>query len=205
MSADLYCASNSGGNNANLQGTTVGGSKPLHRFIKGQPKIIGIIALVLGSSFFMLSIVIMPHNSIQFISTTVSPGFLLGTLFIFCGILYILTEHNPTKKTVTMSLALSIVTTLGVCWTLMHILPNTIHHSYYRDYGFIEDNFTHEIIPDWSYEEMVMSVAFIFVVYSVLGAIIFIVMSCLAVAALRSTKSQAIIVMTTTPDETPVE
>ncbi|XP_031702265.1 membrane-spanning 4-domains subfamily A member 4D-like isoform X2 [Anarrhichthys ocellatus] len=166
MSADLYCASNSGGNNANLQGTTVGGSKPLHRFIKGQPKIIGIIALVLGSSFFMLSIVIMPHNSIQFISTTVSPGFLLGTLFIFCGILYILTEHNPTKKTVTMSLALSIVTTLG---------------------------------------EMVMSVAFIFVVYSVLGAIIFIVMSCLAVAALRSTKSQAIIVMTTTPDETPVE
>ncbi|KAK9542573.1 hypothetical protein VZT92_000422 [Zoarces viviparus] len=205
MSADLYCASNSGGNNANLQGTTVGGRKPLHRFIKGQPKIIGIIALVLGSSFFMLSIVIMPDNSIQFISTTVPPGFLLGTLFIFCGILYILTEHYPTKKTVTISLALSIVTTLGVCWTSMHILPNTGHRSYYRDYGFIEDNFTHEIISDWSYEEMVMSVELIFLVYSVLGAIIFIVMSCLAVAALRSTKSQAIIVMTTTPDETPVE
>ncbi|XP_068587237.1 membrane-spanning 4-domains subfamily A member 4D-like [Cebidichthys violaceus] len=203
MSADLYCASDSGGNNANLQGTTVGGSKPLHRFIKGQPKIIGIIALVLGSSFFILSIAIMPDNSVQFISTTVPPGFLLGTLFIFCGILYILTEHNPTKKTVTISLALSIVTTLGACWTLMHILPNTVHHSYYRDYEYIEDNFTHG--PDWSYEEMVTSVEVIFLVYSVVGAIIFIVMACLAVAALRSTKSQAIIVMTTTPDETAVE
>ena len=40
MSAELYSAN---GNNASLQGTTtVGGTKPLHRFIKGQPKIIGV-------------------------------------------------------------------------------------------------------------------------------------------------------------------
>lgn len=39
MSAELYASSES---NASLQGTTVGGSKPLHRFIKGQPKIIGV-------------------------------------------------------------------------------------------------------------------------------------------------------------------
>lgn len=39
MSAEIYSAS---GNNASLQGTTVGGIKPLHRFIKGQPKIIGV-------------------------------------------------------------------------------------------------------------------------------------------------------------------
>lgn len=39
MSAEVYIAS---GNNSSLQSTTVGGSKPLHRFIKGQPKIIGV-------------------------------------------------------------------------------------------------------------------------------------------------------------------
>ncbi|XP_054471383.1 uncharacterized protein LOC129104627 [Anoplopoma fimbria] len=202
MSADLYCASDSGGNNANLQGTTLGGSKPLHRFIKGQPKIIGIIALVLGSSFFILSIAITQEARVQFISTAVPPGFMLGTLFIICGILYILTEYNPTKKTVTMSLALSIVTILGACWTLMHILtPIAHHHSY--DHFELEDNFTYSL--NRHYEAMVISVELIFLVHSVVGAIFFIVMSCLAVAALRSTKSQAIIMMTTMPAETPVE
>lgn len=39
MSAELISAS---GNNASLQGTTVGGSKPLHRFMKGQPKSVGV-------------------------------------------------------------------------------------------------------------------------------------------------------------------
>lgn len=39
MSAELVLAS---GNNATPQETTIGGSKPLHRFIKRQPKIIGV-------------------------------------------------------------------------------------------------------------------------------------------------------------------
>lgn len=39
MSAEVYSLN---GNNASDQSTTVGGSKPLHRFIKGQPKIIGV-------------------------------------------------------------------------------------------------------------------------------------------------------------------
>ncbi|XP_034385504.1 uncharacterized protein LOC117728769 isoform X1 [Cyclopterus lumpus] len=196
MSADLYCTSDSGGNNASLQGTIVGGSKPLHRFIQGQPKIIGIIALVLGSSFFIISIAIMPDNSIQFLMTAVPPGFLLGTMFIICGILYILTEHNPTKKTVTISLALSVVTILGAAWSVMHILPGIVHYNYYRDNEYVLIYNT-----SMSYEDMVMSLEVIFLVYSVVGVILFIVMSCRAVTALRSTKSQAMIVMTTTPDE----
>ncbi|XP_034385505.1 uncharacterized protein LOC117728769 isoform X2 [Cyclopterus lumpus] len=157
MSADLYCTSDSGGNNASLQGTIVGGSKPLHRFIQGQPKIIG---------------------------------------FIICGILYILTEHNPTKKTVTISLALSVVTILGAAWSVMHILPGIVHYNYYRDNEYVLIYNT-----SMSYEDMVMSLEVIFLVYSVVGVILFIVMSCRAVTALRSTKSQAMIVMTTTPDE----
>lgn len=42
MSAMLSYTGGPGGNNASLQGTTVGASKPLHRFIRGQPKIIGV-------------------------------------------------------------------------------------------------------------------------------------------------------------------
>ncbi|KAF1393032.1 hypothetical protein PFLUV_G00034180 [Perca fluviatilis] len=189
MSAELYCVSEPGGNNASLQSTTVGGSKPLHRFLKGQPKIIGIIVLVMGSSFFIVSLAIIPDYFSSFLWTAIQPGFAMGTLFIISGIVYILTEHSPTKKTVTISLALSIVTILGTCWTLLGILPAIVRYSYHST----------------SYQDMEMSMDLIFLVHTIVGVIIFIVMSCLAGAALRSTKSQAIVVMTTTPAETPVE
>ncbi|KAL6113287.1 uncharacterized protein ACO6RY_11612 [Pungitius sinensis] len=202
MSAELYRASDSSGNNANLQGTAVGGIKPLHRFIKGQPKIVGIIALVLGSSFFLLAIAIAPENLVL-IGANDPSLFLQGTMFILCGILYILTEHNPTKKKVTISLALSIVTILGVCWTLLRTMPYFVVNHRFGFPDFSEDNTT-----DGSYltsEEVGTIAEGICLIYSVLGAVIFIVMSCLAVASLRSTKSQAVVMMTIAANETPVE
>ncbi|XP_039981244.1 uncharacterized protein LOC120788954 isoform X3 [Xiphias gladius] len=168
MSVKLCSASGPEGNNASLQGTTVGGSKPLHRFIKGQPKIVG---------------------------------------FILCGILYILTEHKPTKKTVTISLAVSVVTILGAFWTVLQILPEVLLANFLTHYDIHEDSSTETDDAAWSacYEAMGAMMEVIYLFYSLVGAIIFIVMSSLAGAALRSTKSQAIIVMTTAPTETPVE
>ncbi|XP_038557502.1 uncharacterized protein LOC119890340 isoform X3 [Micropterus salmoides] len=183
MSAELYFASGPDGNNARLQGTTVGGSKPLHRFIRGQPKTIGIILLVLGSSFFILSIAI----STEHMWTVIPPSILLGAL-------------------VTISLALSIVTILGTFWSVMHSLPSVVHN--YRHYSyFAEDNDTDIEEAQWAsyYEAMGVTVESIFLFYSFVGGIIFIVMSALAGAALRSTKNQAIVVMTASPNETPVE
>ncbi|XP_040900306.1 uncharacterized protein si:ch1073-291c23.2 [Toxotes jaculatrix] len=207
MSAELYTASGSGGNDASPQSTTVGGSKPLHRFMKGQPKIIGVITLVLGMSFFIMSIAVSGETPGHQLWTAIPPGFLLGTLFIICGILYILTEHNPTKKTVTLSLALTIVAILGAFWTILHILPDIIHAHNYRNYDYFEDHNTETEEAKWSsiFEAMGVAIEGIFLFYSFAGAIIFIVMSALAGAALRSTKSQAIVVMTTAPTETPVE
>uniref|UniRef100_A0A4W6FV35 Uncharacterized protein n=1 Tax=Lates calcarifer TaxID=8187 RepID=A0A4W6FV35_LATCA len=147
MSAELYTASGPGGKN--LQGTTVGGSKPLHRFIKGQPKITGVSRI---------------HTHIH-------------AQIIICQILI--------DYYVTVSLALSIVTILGTCWTLLHILPELGHSHYYRYYEFIEENMTE--IDDAA---MGVTIEAIFVFYSFVGGIIFIVMSTLAGAALRSTKSQ---------------
>ncbi|KAK5873774.1 hypothetical protein PBY51_018785 [Eleginops maclovinus] len=197
MSAELFLTSEPGGTNAGLQGTTVGGSKPLHRFIKGQPKAVGIMVLVLGLSFVIVSITIRPNDSSHYLWTTIPPGFILGSLFIICGILYMVTEHSPTKKTVTISLALSIVNILVACWTVMHILPEVVHAEIY-----LPDNDTYS---SYSFEVMGFSVELIFLFYSIVGAVTLIVMSCLAVSALRSTKSEAIIVMTATQAETPVE
>lgn len=188
-----------GGTNAGLQSTTVGGNKPLHRFIKRQPKTVGIMVLVLGLSFFNVSITTTPEYSIW---TAIPPGFMLGTLFVICGTLYIVTEHIPTKKTVTISLALSIVSILVACWTTLHIVPtiaSTYHHRHYR-YSHESDTYSSS-----SFADMELYVEIIFLFYSIVGAVTLIVMSCLAVSALRSTKSEAMIVMTAAQAEAPVE
>lgn len=190
-----------------FQSTTAGGSKPLHRFINGQPKIIGIIVLVMGSAFFTFTIAIMEERMDHFVWTTIPPGFTEGTLFIICGILYILTEHNPTKKTVTVSLALSIVAVLGTCWTLLHVTPDFVHNPYHPHYEMLEDNITEIEVMTWAthYEQMGFCLEGIFVAQCIIGGIIFIVMSVLAGAALRSSNSQAIVIMTAAPNETPAE
>ncbi|XP_008287102.1 uncharacterized protein LOC103362507 [Stegastes partitus] len=203
MSAELVFASAPGGTDGNVQGTTLGGSKPLHRFIKGQPKIIGTVLLVLGTSIFISTIALMAESMHYLIWTAIPPSLLMGILFIICGILYILTEHNPTKKTVTISLALSIIAILVTAWSLLHTLPD-IGHYHYRGSYYHEENVTdYELAWSSYYEAMGMSFEAILVFYSFAAAIIFIVMSALAGAALRSTKSQAIVVMTTTSTETP--
>ncbi|XP_059202986.1 uncharacterized protein LOC131982366 isoform X2 [Centropristis striata] len=206
MSTELYRASQPGGNDASVQGTTVGGSKPLHRFLKGQPKIIGIIKLVVGSSMFIDSIAMSLDYPVRGMMIIIPPGFLVGTLFIICGILYILTEHNPTKKTVTISLALSIVTILAALWTVLHIGITVGEGDDFRSYELMEDNVTEIDDPNWSpFETMVIAMELVFLFYTVVGGIIVIVMTCLAVAALRSSKSEAIIVMTTAASETPAD
>ncbi|XP_041846673.1 uncharacterized protein LOC121643363 [Melanotaenia boesemani] len=203
MSAELYTASQPAENNGSLQTTTVGGSKPLHRFLKGQPKIMGTVVLIIGASFFILSIAISTGHFAHHIWTTIPPGFLLGTLFIISGILFIVTELNPTKKTVTISLALSIVSILGACWTVLHILPD-LH--FLRSSAYFDENITDTELAWANYSEaMGVTVEALFLFYSFVGAIIFIVMSVLAGAALRSTKSQAVVVMTTTSTTTPAE
>lgn len=200
MSAKLY------DNNGSVQTTTAGGTKPLHRFIKGQPKIVGVIVLVLGTTIFTITAVVIEDRDTPYIWTVIPPGFLQGALYIVCGILYILTEHNPTKKTVTVSLALSIVTLLGTLWTIIHISSELAHGHYMRHYEYIEENITDaEYFIHSQYEKVGESLEIIFLVKFLIGGVIFVIMSTLGGIALRSTNTQAIIVMTAAQSETPAE
>lgn len=200
MSAELY------DNNGSVQTSTAGGTKPLHRFIRGQPKIVGVIVLVLGTTIFTITAVVSEDREIHYVWTVIPPGYFQGALYIICGILYILTEHNPTKKTVTISLALSIVTLLGTLWTILHIVPDLAHGHYMRHYEYMEENVTDtEYYASLQYENMGKSLEVIFLVKFLMGGVIFVVMSTLGGIALRSTNSQAIVVMTTTQAENPAE
>ncbi|KAF3686264.1 Membrane-spanning 4-domains subfamily A member 15 [Channa argus] len=203
MSVEFHPASGPGGNNASLQGTTVGGSKPLHRFLKGQPKIVGTIMVPLGLSFFIVPISVNIDLVGPNIWTTTIPVFWMGAVFIICGILFILTENNLTKKTVTLSLALSIVAILSGFYCAS-IMISYLRFFHYRSPFHYDYNITN---IDWnSYSEsMGFCLEVLFLFYTLVSIVIFITMSSLAGAALRSTRSQAIVVMTTMPTQTPAE
>ncbi|CAF92749.1 unnamed protein product [Tetraodon nigroviridis] len=198
MSAELHP-------DASAQSINVGGSKPLYHFMKGQPKTTGSAVLVLGFSFFIISVMTVGDGGLS--SWVVARnGVILGILFILCGILYIVTEHKTTKKTVTISLALTIVTLLSTFWTILQLIPNIhySHHIYsYHDY---EDNVT-ETTSHWStyHQAMSMAIDVLYLFYCLGSMVVFIAMSALAGAALRSSKTQAVVVMKTAPTEMPVE
>ncbi|XP_067345280.1 membrane-spanning 4-domains subfamily A member 6B-like isoform X1 [Channa argus] len=207
MSVEFHPASGPGGNNASLQGTTVGGSKPLHRFLKVQPKIVGVLVVALGLSFFIVAISVSFNSTFHDISTDVSPSSVTGTLFIVSGILFILTEHKLTKKIVSLSLALSIVTILGALWSMFHMIITFSGPDHYRYYGFFEVNTAETEDTEWlSYSEsMGLCLEVLFLFYTSVGIVFFITMSVFAGAALRSTRSQVIVMMTTMPTQTPAE
>ncbi|KAF7662405.1 hypothetical protein LDENG_00236380 [Lucifuga dentata] len=203
MSVNLIPGSEPHASDASPKSTAVGDSKPLHRFIRGQPKITGIIVLILGSSFFIFAIVTRKVYDFDSIWTGIPSGFWLGTLFIICGIQYILTEYKPTKKTVTISLALTIVALLGSIWTLSYLLPHIIHYRGEAMYSSSAENITETDFSDWTPHYLFMPLALdaVYMFYVFMSAVIFIVMSILAGSAVRSTKSQAILVMSTTQTE----
>ncbi|XP_028297361.1 uncharacterized protein LOC114459228 [Gouania willdenowi] len=204
MSVELCSVSGSGLNQDGVQATTLGGSKPLHRFLRGQPKITGNSMLVLGTSFFIITIAVMMDFHSMDIWPYLPPILFMGIQFIACGILYILTEYNPTKKTVTISLALSITSLLGVVWTFIDILPLINYHAYRAYETYDDDNGTIQInTQEYPFNNMIAVFEAILLFYTMVGAVIVIVMSCLAGAALRSTKTQAVIVMTAALTETP--
>ncbi|KAK2854228.1 hypothetical protein Q5P01_006889 [Channa striata] len=206
MSVEFYSASGPAGNDASHQSTTLGGSKPLHRFMKGQPKLVGIIMLAFGVSFLIVPLSVNNNSGVHRILTSISPVLLMGTLFLISGILYILTEHNPTKKTVTVSLALSIVTILFAVWSVLQMISGIRFH-HYGHYDYSDDNATETDDTEWSTysENMGLCLDALFLFYTLASIVIYIIMSSLAGAALRSTKSQAVVVMTTMPTQAAAE
>ncbi|XP_072565425.1 uncharacterized protein [Paramormyrops kingsleyae] len=74
----------------------VGFSKPLHRFMRVDPKSIGVVMLFLGGTQFITGIPM--KRDITRNSTNIYSSFWLGILFSICGIIYIISEKRVSKK-----------------------------------------------------------------------------------------------------------
>ncbi|KAG7462764.1 hypothetical protein MATL_G00188250 [Megalops atlanticus] len=181
--------------------TVVVGSKPLHRFIRGEPKAIGVVMLFLGGSLFIFGIP-MKMDPVE-TSSDYFCSFWLGTLFIISGTLYVLAEHTPTKKLVTASMALSIVSILGVILAFFEFIRGMVHtqlplfHLSYSHNNITEE----EDIALRSHMMQLYGMEGVFMFHCLAGGVLLIVMTAFARTALQSTKTQAIVVMHNLPSE----
>ncbi|XP_062376295.1 uncharacterized protein si:ch1073-291c23.2 [Sardina pilchardus] len=171
-----------------------GNTKPLHRFLRGQPKCVGVAMVTLGISIFFLGVPVWRATKY---SGDSFHSFVLGVLFIASGILFILTELNITKQLVTAGFGLSIVSICGVgvgCCIWMDQIINFLM----EDYGDTDDNVTDHIAIK-QYWDQFTAVQCLAMLQSLLGGAILIAMAWFARAALRSSNTNAIVVMQTRP------
>ncbi|XP_048061989.1 uncharacterized protein si:ch1073-291c23.2 isoform X1 [Megalobrama amblycephala] len=175
-----------------------GGNKPVHRFLKGQPKSIGIVLVMMGICLFMFGIVIDVRSDVTTSADMYSP-FWLGTLFFICGLLYILSERNPSKKIITASFALSIISTIGAICACVDFSRAIVglHHTYW---SHLSENQTeeerHYVLQHYMSIDLMEQVFFC---HSLIGGILLITMTFFARAALRSSRTQAVVVMRNLP------
>ncbi|KAL7841836.1 hypothetical protein SRHO_G00255270 [Serrasalmus rhombeus] len=181
--------------------TVTGGSKPLHRFLRAEPKTVGIVMILMGFGLFLFGIPLKMDTVDN--SSDIYSSFWLGFLYLTCGVLYILAERKPTKKIVTASLALSIVSTLGSIFAAIDFIKAMVvisHSHQYRLYNLYEsENITElEAVVEQRYTS-VYSLEAVFLFHSLIGGGILIVMTVFARMALRSSRTQTVVVMRNLP------
>ncbi|KAJ8262511.1 hypothetical protein GJAV_G00167270 [Gymnothorax javanicus] len=160
--------------------TVVGGQKPLHRFLNGEPKCLGVAVLFLGCGEMILGI---PLASVGRNSASLYVPFWLGALFIISGNLSIYTETHPSKKMVTVCLSMYVITLLGIFVSLCHRAFILIAHPWMY---YLTDGQRFAAAQVLTAEGLLLTLS--------LGiSPVLIVLACRARAALKSTKTQVII------------
>nr|XP_033488417.1 uncharacterized protein LOC117260554 isoform X2 [Epinephelus lanceolatus] len=78
--------------------------KPLHRFVRNEPRSLGIVMLVFGCAELLMGFPLAKQGART--SWTIYIPLWQGALFLVCGNLSIYTGIHPSKKMVTVSLAM---------------------------------------------------------------------------------------------------
>ncbi|KAI2657386.1 B-lymphocyte antigen CD20 [Labeo rohita] len=178
--------------------TVTGGSKPLHRFLRGQPKSIGVVLVMMGVGLFIFGIATNVETDAPTSAEQFTP-FWLGILFFICGLLYILSERSPSKKLITASLALSIISVIGSLSAMIDF-SRAIVGIYHVQWDHMYENHTQEEeIYTRQHYMPIRNIELVFCCHSLIGGILLIIMTFFARAALQSSRTQAVVVMRNLP------
>lgn len=149
---------------------------------------------MMGIGLFMFAIPMNEKSDALITSEQFTP-FWLGILFFICGLLYILSERNPSKKIITASLALSIISVIGVLSAL---------GEFSRAIVGIDQVYWSHLHPNHTEEETIYieqhympirNMELVFFCHNLIGGALLITMAIFARAGLRSSRTQTVVVM----------
>ncbi|KAM6952238.1 B-lymphocyte antigen CD20-like [Lycodopsis pacificus] len=154
-------------------------SKPLHRFIQKEPKTLGIVILIFGCAEILMGFVLSHEGDDT--SYSIYIPFWQGALFLACGNLSIYTEMNPSKKMVTVCLAMYVLSILGVVVSAPFRLRCMLHIRYLRHGYHSEDH------------SQLVGVESLLFTSSLCVSVLLIFLCAVARLALKSTSTQIIV------------
>ncbi|XP_074530487.1 uncharacterized protein LOC141793598 [Halichoeres trimaculatus] len=159
-------------------------SKPLHRFVKTQPRALGIAIIIFGCAELLMGFPLTGQT--LFTSSKIYIPFWQGVLFLVSGSLSIYTEIHPSKKMVTACLALYVVSLLGIMVSAIYRIISLSRDRYFYYWHWMnqwESGTLHQI----------MAVESILVSCSLCVFVLLIILIITARLALKSSHTQVII------------
>ncbi|XP_073343198.1 uncharacterized protein [Pagrus major] len=162
-------------------------SKPLHRFVRKEPRCLGIVIVIFGCAEVLMGFNLAGENVTT--SARIYIPFWQGILFLVCGNLSIYTEIHPSKKMVTVCLAMYVVSLLGILVSVGFRIYCLTFFSYLKYSAFY-------------YSETVWGIYRVHLLYSVEGlllisslcvSVLLIFLCVIARLALKSTRFQVVV------------
>ncbi|XP_070818984.1 membrane-spanning 4-domains subfamily A member 4A-like [Chaetodon trifascialis] len=165
-------------------------SKPLHRFIQKEPKSLGIVIVIFGCAELLMGFNLATENTDT--SYGIYIPFWQGLLFLVCGNLSIYTEVHPSKKMVTVCLAMYVISLIGIIVSGGYRIYCLSHYSYLRHSVFWRHDW-----PDNEWflyrVEQLFGVECILFTSSLCVSVLLIFLCTVARLALKSTRTQVIV------------
>ncbi|XP_027134935.1 uncharacterized protein LOC113744006 [Larimichthys crocea] len=169
-------------------------SKPLHRFVQREPRTLGIPIVIFGCAEFLMGFFLAIENVMT--SYKIFIPYWQGLLFIVCGSLSLYTGLHPSKKMVTVSLAMYIMSILGIVVSVGYRIDNFFYLSYLTLWGHWGD------YSDWCFYKMLLAVEIILFISSLCVSVLLIFLCTVARLALKSTRTQVIVQFIPPPQRT---
>ncbi|TNM98753.1 hypothetical protein fugu_013317 [Takifugu bimaculatus] len=156
-------------------------SKPLHRFVKMEPKTLGIVIVIFGWAELLMGCQLSTDHVMT--SFTIYAPLWQGLLFLICGSLSIYTEVYPSKKLVTVCLSMYIVSVLGIIVSFIFRIIHLLFQGWGRGMRGLSRDRSNLLV--WIDSILLISSACVLVVLIFLCAV--------ARLALKSTRNQVIV------------
>lgn len=166
-------------------------NKPLHRFLGKDPTSFGISILIFGCAEMLMGFqLVYVHDAA---SMEVYYPFGEGALFAVCGILSICTNRHPSKRMVTVCLAMYIVSILGF-FVFLACRVIVFHWTFMESVRSYHDS------PSGLFKvRQIVAIESIMFIFSTCVLVLLIFLSAVARFALKSTHTEVVVRWVTNP------